>query len=146
MRAPLEDWLPPGHRGDPLTDQMSVALVYHGAGREAGLPCGVFRLDGAMLGCVEYGRLLGPSGQLLAVSRQLLGGDRLWRTDRRRRFSLLATGDEVIAIGLRHTPSARRGERIAMIMLSEVVTTSQQWAAILDSCQALGLPAPVANE
>ena len=55
---------------------------------------------------------------------------------------LSTTGDEVIAIGSLHRPSWWSTERIAFIVLSEVVLSSQRWAAILDSCQALGLPVP----
>ena len=140
MRARLADWLPPGDQGVVLTGQTSVAFVYHGAGRVALSPCGIFRLDGAIVGYVEGCDILDPSGERFASWRPRR--ERPWRTYRRRRFCLLTTGDEVIAIGSLHRPSWWRTERIAFIVLSEVVLSSQRWAAILDSCQALGLPVP----
>jgi hypothetical protein len=146
MRARLQDWLPPGHRCDLLSDRLSVVLVYHGAERAAESPCGVFRLDGAIVGCVEFGvsglRVVSPSGELLAAKSSWRRGDRSWRTYRRRRFSLVTTVDEVLAIGLLHRPSDWREGLIAMIVLSEVVTSSQRWAVIRDRCEALGLPVP----
>jgi anti-sigma-K factor RskA len=106
----------------------------------------VFRLDGAIVGHIGIDTLTALSGSVLARRRRRGRGQWSWRRYRRPGLSLLTTADAVVAVGLGHTPSELRTERIAVIVLSEVVPESERWAVVLDSCHGLGLAVPVVDD